>query len=149
APDRPDDARHRNGPTVAVDDGPGIVDIDAVERGGETVGIALAPLLAVTDDIEPGAFLIADGEDGGVVLRRFELIGSDQPQIVRAHARHLLGQLVAVDQPIRLRIGADQRSRKQHLTGHKIPGATPASALRPGSITDRSTTSWRENRAKL
>ncbi len=47
----------------------GIVDVDAVERGGEAVGIALAPLLAVGDDVEAGALLVADGEQRGVVLR--------------------------------------------------------------------------------
>ena len=87
---------------------PGIVDVDAVERGGEAVGIAFAPLLAVGDDVEPGALLVADGEDGGVVLRRFELVRRDEPEIVGAHARHLFRQLGAVDQPVRLRIGTDE-----------------------------------------
>jgi len=108
APDRADDARHRNGPSIAIDHRAGIIDIDAVERGGEAIGIALAALLAVGDDVEPGALLIADGENRGVILRRFKLVRRYEPQIVGAHARHLLGQPFAIDQPFRLRIGADQ-----------------------------------------
>ena len=131
-----------------IERGARVVDIDTFERRGETVGVTLAPHLAVGNDIEAGAFLITDGEDGGVVLRRFELVRSDQPQIVRAHARHLLGQLVAVDQPFRLRIGADQRSRKQHLTGHKEAGRNACIGVRAAPTTDGLTKSWRESRAK-
>ena len=69
-----DHARHRDWLAAAIDRGAGLVDVDAVERGGEAVGIAFAPLLAVGNDVEPGALLVADGEDGGVVLRRFELV---------------------------------------------------------------------------
>ena len=108
APDRPDDARHRNRPAVAVDHRSRIFDVDAVERGSEAVGITFAPLLAVGDDVEPGTLLITNGENRGVVLRGFELVRRDKPKIVDAHARNLLRQLFAVDQPLRLRIGTDQ-----------------------------------------
>ena len=114
APDRAGDARHWNRPAGAVDHGAGIFDVDAVERGGETVGIAFAALFAVADDVEPGALLVADGEDRGVVLRRLELVGRHQPQVVDAHPRHLLGKLHAVDQPFRLRIGADEAGGQEH-----------------------------------
>ena len=112
AADRPGDARHRNWPAIPVDHNARFFDVDAVERGGKAIGIAFAALLAVADDIEAGALLIADGEDRRVILRRFELVRRDQPQIIRPHARHLLGQFFAVDQPIRLRIRADERGRK-------------------------------------
>ena len=81
APDRADHARHRHGLPGAVDGRAGIFDVDAVERGGEAVGIAFAALLAVGDDVEAGALLIADREDRGVVLRRFKLVRRDQPEI--------------------------------------------------------------------
>ena len=55
APDRAHDARHRIGMTAAIERRAGIVEIDAVERGGEAVGVALAPDLAVGDDVEAGA----------------------------------------------------------------------------------------------
>ena len=100
---------HRNGAAAAIDGAAWIFHVDAVKRGGEAVGVAFAPLLAIGDDVEPGAFLIVNGDDGGVVLRRFELVGRDQPEIVRAHARHLLRQLGAVDQPFGLRVGTDKR----------------------------------------
>ena len=93
---------------------PGIVDVDAFERGGEAVGIALAPHLAVGDDVEAGAFLVADGEQRGVVLRLVEKFRRDPPQLLGAHARRkAAGELLAVDQPVRLRVGADQRGRQQ------------------------------------
>ena len=41
-------------------------------------------------------------------LRAVEPLRINEPKIVRAHARHLLGKLGAVDQPVRLGIGADQ-----------------------------------------
>ena len=102
-------ARHRIGMTRAVKRGAGIVDVDAFERGGEAVGIAFAPHLAVGDDVEPGALLVANGEQRGVVLRLVEEFRRHPPQFLGAHARRKpAGELLAVDQPFRLRIGADE-----------------------------------------
>ena len=113
--DRADHARHDGEAAGAVRCLAGIVEVDAVERGGEAVGIALAPLLAVGDDVEAGALLVADRDQRGVVLRTLEPFGIDAPQLLGAHPRrHLLGEARAVDQPVRLRIGADQRRGKQH-----------------------------------
>ena len=99
---------------AAVERGAGIVDVDAVERGGEAVRIALAAHLAVGDDVEPGALLLADGENGGVVLRLLEPFRRDAPQLLRPHARReAAGELLAVDQPVGLRVGADERGRKE------------------------------------
>jgi len=108
APDRPHHPGHGRKPAGTVGSLAGIVEIDARERGGEAVGIALAALLAVGDDVEPGALLIADGEQRGVVLRAVELVRINAPEVVRAHARHLLGKLGPVDQPVRLGVGTDQ-----------------------------------------
>ena len=60
--DRADDARHRVGVPGAVERGARVVDVDAVERGGEVVGVALAADLAVGEQVEPGALLGADRE---------------------------------------------------------------------------------------
>ena len=98
----------------AVERGAGIVDVDAVERGGEAVGIALAAHLAVGDDVEADLLLVADRQQRGVVLRLLQPFGRDPPQLLRAHARRKApGELLAVDQPFRLRIGPDQRGGKQ------------------------------------
>ena len=59
---------------AAVERRAGIVDVDALERGGEAVRVALAAHLAVGDDVEPGALLVADGEQRRVVLRLLEPI---------------------------------------------------------------------------
>ena len=87
---------------------PGLSRSIAVERGGEAVGIALAPLLAIGDDVEAGALLVADGQQRGVVLRRFELL-RDRPARDRARAPAAASawRAAPVDQPVRLRIGAD------------------------------------------
>jgi hypothetical protein len=48
-----------------------VVEVEPVQRRGEAVGIALAPDLAVGQDVEPRLLLLADGDAGGVVLRLF------------------------------------------------------------------------------
>ena len=114
AADRPYHARHGGKPAGAVRRLSRVIEVDAFERGGKAIGVALPALLAVGDDVEPGALLVADGEQRGVVLRRFKLLRIDQPKVVCAHARHLLGKPRAIDQPFRLRIGADESGGKQH-----------------------------------
>ena len=111
------DARHRDRLARAVDGGAGIVSVDAFERRGEAVGIAFAPLLAVRNDVEASALLLADRQQRCFVLLGLQLFRVGQPEIVHAHARHHFRQPHAVDQPIRLRIGSDERGGKQ-LSGH-------------------------------
>ncbi len=43
------------------------------------VGVALARLLAVGDDVEASALLVAHRQNGGVVLRGLAMILVDQP----------------------------------------------------------------------
>src|SRR5262249_20066458 len=47
-------------------------------------------------------------------------------EIVGAHARHLRGELRTVDQPFRLRVGADERGWQQHLGPKLIVGMSEA-----------------------
>ena len=74
APHLAGDARHRIGMAGAVERGAGIVDVDAFERGGEAVGVAFAPHLAVGDDVEAGALLVVDREQRRVVLRLRQML---------------------------------------------------------------------------
>ena len=116
AADLADDARHRVRVARAVERRARVVDVDAVERGGEAVGVALAPDLAVGDDVEPGFLLRLDRHDRRVVLRLGEERLGDAPQLLRPHPRREPpGELLAVDQPLRLRVAADERRREQHL----------------------------------
>ena len=63
-----------------------VVEVDALERGGEAVGVALAADLAVGDDVEAGLLLRADGEQRRVVLRLGEVRLGDAPELA-ARAR--------------------------------------------------------------
>ena len=113
-PDRADDPRHRVRVTAAVERGPRVVDVDAVQRGGEAVGVALPAHLAVGEDVEPGPFLVADGEDGGVVLGLLQPLRGDPPQLAGPHPRReAAGQPRPVDQPVRLGVRTDERCREE------------------------------------
>ena len=73
APDLADDARHRRLLARARLTSPGLLDVDALERRGEVVGVAFAAHLAVGDDVDAGALHVADGEQRGVVLRLLQV----------------------------------------------------------------------------
>src|SRR5205814_9496189 len=75
APDFADDTRHDVGLAAAIDARAGSVDVNTLQRGGEAVGVTFAAHLAVGDDVEAGALLIADGQQGGVVLGFLEPLG--------------------------------------------------------------------------
>ena len=82
-----DDTRHGIRMAAAIERCAGVVDIDAFKRSRKSIGVALAANLAVGDDIKAGPFLIADREDGCVILRLFEKLRNHAPQIRRASAR--------------------------------------------------------------
>ena len=84
AADLADDPRHRVRPAGAAGDHRGVVDVEALERGREAVGVALAPDLAVGDDVDAGALLVGDRERGRVVLR---LLRGRAPRRATAPAR--------------------------------------------------------------
>ena len=118
APDAPYHARNRIGMTAAVERCPRIVNVNTLERGGETVRVTLAAHLAIGDDVEPSALLVADRQDGGVILRLLEPFRRNAPQLPRPHARRkALAQLLAVDQPVGLRVAPHQRRGQQRQCG--------------------------------
>ena len=95
---------------VAVQRLTGLVDVDPVEREHEVVRVALAPDLAVGDHVDPRALLVANRDQGRVVLRLLEMRLVDPPQLPCADARRQpAAERLAVDQPVRLRIAADNR----------------------------------------
>src|SRR5882762_4637493 len=97
APDPADDARHRIGMSRAVERRARIVDVDAFERGGEAVRVALAADLAVGDDVEAGLLLGADRDYRRIILRLFQRGFCNTPKLPRAHARReAVGELLAV-----------------------------------------------------
>ena len=88
--------------------------VDAIERGREMVGIAFAPHLPIGNNIDAGPLHVANSEQGGVVLRLGQLRLGDTPQLLAAHAGHRARlHRLAVDQPVRLRIAADDGGGEQ------------------------------------
>ena len=119
ARDRADHARDRIGMPAAVQRRAGVVDVDALERGREPVRVALAAHLAVGDDVQARALLVGDRQSRRVVLRLLEVGRIHPPQLECPHARReAITQAVAVEQPVRLRVGADQ-ARRNH--GASLP----------------------------
>ena len=116
-----------------------------VQRGREAVGVALAPHLAVGDDVQPGALLVGDRQPRRVVLRLLEVRRVDAPELMGAHPRReAVAQPLAVDQPVRLRVGADeargdhratltppQRGARRGVPGHAVHGAAGEVAALP------------------
>ena len=102
-----------------------MVDVHALERRREPVGVALAADLAVREDVQPDPLEVADRQRRGVVLRRGEERLGHAPQLLRAHARgKRAAQLLAVDQPVRLRVTADDGGRQEHAAKPTTPVQT-------------------------
>jgi hypothetical protein len=108
-------ARHRRHGARARAHLAGTREVEPFERSGEAVGVALAPDLAVGDDIDAGVLHVADGEQRGVVLRLLEELGGNAPDLLHARARHDLGEHLAVHQPVGLRVAADDGGRQEVL----------------------------------
>ncbi len=109
---------NRIGMPAAVERDAGIVDVDTFKRGREPVGIAFAAHLAIGDDIETGALLIANCNQGGIVLAMPAAISGRDALFQRlrpVRGRKTAGKPFAIDQPIGLRHGPDQRNGQQHL----------------------------------
>ena len=114
-PDRADDARHGVLVARAVERDAGVVEVDAVERGREAVGVALPPHLAVGDHVDAGPLHVLDGEAGRVVLGFLEQRLRDAPQLERAHPRRQArSEPLPVDQPVGLGIAPDDGRGQRH-----------------------------------
>ena len=123
APHLAGDARHRIGMAGAVERRAGIVDVDAFERGREAVGIAFAPHLAVGDDVEPGA---APARGSRAASRRPARLRDAPARRATAPSRARAAEsgpasFCAVDQPVGLGVGADQRGRQQLVHRKGLP----------------------------
>ena len=68
AADAANHARHRRGAVELRTHFAGLFGVDAVQRRGEPVGVALATDLPVGDDVDSGTLHVADCHDRGVVL---------------------------------------------------------------------------------
>src|SRR2546430_17662902 len=91
----------RSGP---VECRPRMVQVHSLQRGRESVGVALAPDLPVGDDVDPGPLHVTDGDERGVVLRLPEKIRRDAPDLSRPPAWRQPGaKHIAIPQPFRLR----------------------------------------------
>jgi hypothetical protein len=120
----------------AVERGAGIVEVDAREGRREAIRVALAPDLAVRHDVEAGRLLGADREQGRVLLGFLEPRVGNAPELPGAHARgEPRREPGAVDQPLGLRIAADERRRKQRHRLRRSPFTQSWSPIAGGSGT--------------
>jgi hypothetical protein len=87
----------------AVERGAGIVDVDAVKRRCEAVGIALAPHLAVSNDVEPGA----------------PFLGNSRSLVKSAISRR--GNSSAMGRDVRKRLGLRRRRFNPSASGEASP----------------------------
>src|SRR5207249_2941443 len=70
---------------------------------------------AIGDDIQASPLLIANRQQRGVVLRLFQPFRCNPPQFASTHSRRKTArQILTIDQPFRLGIGAHERGRQQH-----------------------------------
>ncbi len=98
----------------------GILVVDPFERRREAVGVALAPHLAVGDDVDAGPFHVADGQQGGIVLRLLAGTGPARATAPwSACAARPCISICAIHQPVGLRVGSDDGGLQQGL-GHEV-----------------------------
>jgi hypothetical protein len=85
-------------------------------KDASIVRVALAPDLAVGDDVEAGILLGSNRDQGRIILRLREKRLGNSPQLFRADARRKApGEFRAIDEPIWLRLAAYKRGRKQDI----------------------------------
>src|SRR5215831_8921297 len=97
-----------------------MLDIEALERRGEAVGIALAPHFAIRDDIDPRALHIGNREPRGIVLRLLQIRLGHTPDVACPHAWwQAVTEILAVHQPVWLRIAANDR--RHNTFAHTSP----------------------------
>ena len=88
--------------------------VDAAERRRECAGVALAAHFAVGDDVNAGAFHVANGDGGGVVERPGQRLGGHAPKATLQDAGDRAArQDIAVDEPVRLGVTADNRGGQE------------------------------------
>src|SRR6185437_15172394 len=67
------------------------------------------PHLAVGEDVDAGRLHVANRQERRIVLRLLEIFRRHAPDFGRPHAWHLGAERGAVDEPVGLRIAADDR----------------------------------------
>jgi len=115
ATDLAHNAGHRVGVAGTVQAHARVVDVNALQCGGDAIGIALTPNFTVGDDVQTGIFLGADGQQGGIFHGLLQMWFCHAPQFFGPHAGwETTREFFAVDQPIRLGITADDGGGEKH-----------------------------------
>ena len=134
AADRAGHPGHRVRLAAAVQRGTGVVDVHAVEGGREPVRVAFPADLAVGDDVQAGPLLGPDGQFGRVALGLLQVVRGHPPQLAGPDpGREPAAQPRPVDQPVRLRVTADQGGGEEH-DSHNVrlaDGAQPGAVSSP------------------
>ena len=99
------DPRHRIGMPASIERRSGILDINTFKRRSKSVGVTLTANFAVGEDIETGTLLISDRKNRRIILRFLQKFRRDTPEFLCSCARRKTpGKLLAIDEPLRLRI---------------------------------------------
>jgi hypothetical protein len=113
AADLADDTGHGVGMAGPVEGRARVVQVDAIQRGGEAVRVAFAADLAIAHDVQARLLLEADGEQRRVVLSLREMGLLQPPELEGAHTWwKSAGELRAIDQPFRLWVASDDGGGK-------------------------------------
>ena len=103
----------------AIDRGAGMINVESIQRRGKAIGVALTADFAISDDVYARLLHFANCEPRGIVLRLFEEWFRHAPDLARPHTRRQpAAQLLAIHQPVRLRIAADDGCRNEFGHGH-------------------------------
>src|SRR5215472_843930 len=80
-----------------------MIQVEAVKRGSEAVRVTFAADFSICDDVETCRFLLADGQQRGIVLRLLKPWRRDAPEFCGTNSRrHLMPEFLAIDQPLGL-----------------------------------------------
>src|SRR5689334_119328 len=91
-----------------------VLEVHALQRGRESIRVALAPDLTVRDDVDARPLHVQDGKPGRVILGLLQQLRREAPNLEGSGPRRQpAAKERAVDQPVRLWIAADDRGLEE------------------------------------
>ena len=101
--------------TGAVEANTRVINVYAVQCRGNSIGVTLTPDFSICDDIQTRILLGSDGQKGRILHGFFKIRLFNSPKFFGSYSgRKTARQLRSIDQPIGLRITANNGGGKQH-----------------------------------